>query len=86
MADPVWELRITRLGLQKLASEDPPVRTYGAYQVFIDDQQIANLAGIDQFLHTADGGGVKERMVHHENFAHTLSQLNQVLHLARTLR
>lgn len=45
MADPVWELRITRLGLQKLAGEVPPIRTYGAYQVFIDNQQIANLAG-----------------------------------------
>jgi hypothetical protein len=45
MAGPVWELRITRLGLQRRADQVPSVRTYGAYQVFIDNQPVANLAG-----------------------------------------
>lgn len=45
MPDPVWELRITRLGLQKRAGQVPPVRTYGAYQVFVDNEEVANLAG-----------------------------------------
>jgi hypothetical protein len=38
-----WELKVTRLGLQRSAGE--PVRTYGAYQVFIDGEAAANLSG-----------------------------------------
>jgi len=38
-----WELRVTRLGLQHRHGER--VRTYGAYQLFIDGQPIVNLAG-----------------------------------------
>jgi len=38
-----WELRVRRLGLQHRAGER--VRTYGAYQVFIDGQPVNDLAG-----------------------------------------
>jgi len=38
-----WELHLKRLGLQHRAGER--VRTYGAYQVFIDGQPINGLAG-----------------------------------------
>jgi hypothetical protein len=37
-----WELKVTRLGLQHRGDQ---VRTYGAYQVFIDNDAIPNLAG-----------------------------------------
>jgi len=37
-----WELKVTRLGLQHRGEQ---VRTYGAYQVFIDDAPVPNLAG-----------------------------------------
>ena len=39
-----WELKVTRLGLQHRADQVPPVRTYSAYQLFIDGEQ-APLAG-----------------------------------------
>ncbi len=38
-----WELKITRLGLQH--NGDGDVRTYGAYQVFIDGDPVQALAG-----------------------------------------
>ena len=38
-----WELRVRRLGLQHRQGER--VRTYGAYQVFIDGAPVAALAG-----------------------------------------
>ncbi len=38
-----WELKVKRLGLQSRAGE--PVRTYGAYQVFIDGEAVPNLSG-----------------------------------------
>jgi hypothetical protein len=40
-----WELRLKRLGLQQKKNSIPPVRTYGTYQVFIDDAPVALLAG-----------------------------------------
>jgi hypothetical protein len=38
-----WELKVTRLGLQRSAGES--VRTYGAYQVFIDGEAASTLSG-----------------------------------------
>jgi hypothetical protein len=38
-----WELHVRRLGLQHRAGER--VRTYGAYQVFIDGEAVTSLAG-----------------------------------------
>jgi hypothetical protein len=38
-----WELHVKRLGLQQKAGQR--VRTYGAYQVIVDGQPNANLAG-----------------------------------------
>jgi hypothetical protein len=38
-----WELQVKRLGLQHRAGER--VRTYGAYQVFIEGEPIASLSG-----------------------------------------
>jgi hypothetical protein len=38
-----WELQVKRLGLQSRAGE--PVRTYGAYQVFIDGAMVPGLSG-----------------------------------------
>jgi hypothetical protein len=40
---PTWELRVKRLGLQHRAGER--VRTYGAYDVFIDGAAVPNLSG-----------------------------------------
>jgi hypothetical protein len=40
---PVWELRVTRLGLQRRTAKK--VRTYGAYEVFIDGEAVPNLSG-----------------------------------------
>lgn len=40
---PVWELRVTRLGLQRRTAK--MVRTYGAYEVFIDGEAVPNLSG-----------------------------------------
>src|SRR5579872_6617135 len=38
-----WELQLKRIGLQRRAGER--VRTYGAYQVFIEGEAIASLSG-----------------------------------------
>jgi hypothetical protein len=38
-----WEIRVKRLGLQR--SSAGPVRTYGTYQVFIDEQPVTSLFG-----------------------------------------
>jgi uncharacterized Zn-binding protein involved in type VI secretion len=38
-----WELQVKRLGLQRHAGER--VRTYGAYQVFIEGEPVADLSG-----------------------------------------
>jgi hypothetical protein len=40
---PVWELRVKRLGLQRRTANK--VRTYGAYEVFIDGAAVPNLSG-----------------------------------------
>jgi hypothetical protein len=40
---PIWELRVKRLGLQHRAGER--VRTYDAYDVFIDGAAVPNLSG-----------------------------------------
>jgi hypothetical protein len=40
---PVWELRVKRLGLQSRPGER--VRTYGAYDVFIDGAAAPGLSG-----------------------------------------
>jgi hypothetical protein len=40
---PVWELRVKRLGLQRRTATK--VRTYGAYDVFIDGEPVPNLSG-----------------------------------------
>jgi hypothetical protein len=40
-----WELQVKRLGLQHHSASNPPVRTYGAYQVVIDGTPVASLSG-----------------------------------------
>jgi hypothetical protein len=39
-----WELHVKRLGLQHRVGER--VRTYGAYQVFIDGEPATSLSGV----------------------------------------
>jgi hypothetical protein len=41
-----WELHVRRLGLQHRAGER--VRTYGAYQVFIDGEAVTSLGDCEQ--------------------------------------
>jgi hypothetical protein len=52
-----WELRVKRLGLQHHPGDK--VRTYGAYQVFIDGQPVANLSG-----HTCEATGPGDNTEH----------------------
>jgi hypothetical protein len=42
---PGWELRVTRLGVQQKQGSTPPARTYGSYQVYIDDAPVQGLSG-----------------------------------------
>jgi hypothetical protein len=40
-----WELQVTRLGLQRHAASDQPVRTYGTYKVVIGGNEVPGLSG-----------------------------------------
>jgi hypothetical protein len=52
-----WELKVKRLGLQSRAGE--PVRTYGAYQVFIDGDPVSSLSG-----HVCERSGPGDNTAH----------------------
>ena len=54
-----WELHVKRLGLQHHAGE--PVRTYGAYQVFIEGETVASLSG-----HICERTGAGDNPAHGE--------------------